>query len=412
MSTPQLVVIAGPDKDRTYTLQPGTNVLGRHQDALYRLNDMRASRHHCEVIWDGSGPVALRDNGSVSGTVVNGTRVTETILKHGDTVQVGETILRFQTGPTADASTLQVGAPRPAAEYDEQATDQLAELTGRMLVRYQVGEVLGKGTTSMVFRAVNTEDGTPVALKVMQPAFARDEDEMGRFVRAMRAMLPLSHPNLVKVLAAGRNGPYCWAAMELVEGESLTEVIRRIGAAGMLDWKYAFRVGLDVGRALAYAHGQGIIHRDVTPANILIEAAARRARLGDLMLAKALEGALARQITRPGEIVGDVNYMSPERTMGGGTTVDARSDLFSLGATCYALLSGKPPFLGASLVETLTKIRTAEPLKPSTFQMGIPSAFEGAILKLLAKKPEDRYQTAAEWVAELERIGKFNGVPV
>jgi serine/threonine protein kinase len=180
----------------------------------------------------------------------------------------------------------------------------------------------------------------------------------------------------------------------------------------MLDWKYAFRVGLDVGRALAYAHGQGIIHRDVTPANILIEASTKRAKLADLMLAKALEGALARQITRPGEIVGDVNYMSPERTMGGGTTVDARSDLFSLGATCYALLSGKPPFAGASLVETLTKIRTAEPLKPSTFQMGIPSPFEGAILKLLAKKPEDRYQTAAEWVVELERIGKFNGVPV
>jgi serine/threonine protein kinase len=198
--------------------------------------------------------------------------------------------------------------------------------------------------------------------------------------------------------------------MELVEGESLTDVIRRIGVAGMLDWKYAYRVAVQVGRALAYAHGQKIVHRDVGPANILIEASTKEAKLGDLMLAKALEGAHARQVTRPGELVGDVNYMSPERTTGGTSPVDYRSDLFGLGATCYALLSGKPPFAGASLVETITKIRTAEPLRPSTFQMGIPNAFEAVLLKLLAKNPGDRFQSADELLAELEKGGRANGV--
>ena len=111
------------------------------------------------------------------------------------------------------------------------------------------------------------------------------------------------------------------------------------------------------------------------------------AELSDLVLAKAMEGSLALQVTKPGEIVGDVNYMSPERTRGQSDLVDPRSDLFSLGATCYALLSGKPPFGGATLVETITKVRNAEPLKPSTFQLGIPTAFEGAVLKLLAKRP-------------------------
>jgi serine/threonine protein kinase len=102
--------------------------------------------------------------------------------------------------------------------------------------------------------------------------------------------------------------------------------------------------------------------------------------------------------------------MSPERTRGTGEGVDGRSDLFGLGATCYALLSGKSPFVGQTPVETITKIRTATPLAPSTFQLGIPPAFEGVILKLLAKRPEERYQSATEMLAELDRVGKMNGV--
>src|SRR5688500_16926685 len=114
----------------------------------------------------------------------------------------------------------------------------------------------------MVFRARDAESGQAVALKVMQPAYARNDDEMQRFVRAMRAMMPLRHENVVAVYSAGKSGPYCWAALELVEGEGLTDVIKRIGVAGMLDWKYAFRVAVHIGRALEYARGQGIIHRD------------------------------------------------------------------------------------------------------------------------------------------------------
>jgi serine/threonine protein kinase len=413
MSAPTLHVVVGPDKDRVFTLKAEPVMLGRHQDCLYKLNDMRVSRNHCQIEWTGS-EVVVTDNGSVGGTLVNGAAITSpTVLRNGDTVQVGETILRVNTGGTLSAHTTMPpgGGVRPAAEYDERATDELAELSGRTFMRYQLGEVLGKGTTSMVFRATNTDDGSKLALKVMQPAFSADEDEVHRFVRAMRATMAFNHPNIVRTYAAGKNGPYCWVALELVEGESLTDVIRRIGSAGMLDWKHAFKVGLHVARALGYAHAQGVIHRDITPANVLIEMTTKTAKLADLMLAKALEGALAKQITRPGELVGDVNYMSPERA-GGGGAVDARSDLFSLGATCYTLLTGKPPFAGGSLVETLTKIRTAEPLKPSTFQLGIQSQFEFAVMKLLSKKPDDRYQTADELVKELERIGKFNGVPI
>jgi serine/threonine-protein kinase len=144
----------------------------------------------------------------------------------------------------------------------------------------------------------------------------------------------------------------------------------------------------------------------------MLRSADKVVKLGDLMLAKALEGAAAQQVTKPGALVGDVNYMSPERTRGQADPVDGRSDLFSLGATCYALLTGKPPFAGTSLVDTITKVRTAEPTKPTASQMGIPGQFEGVVLKLLAKRPEDRFQSAGEVVRELERIGKYNGVTV
>jgi eukaryotic-like serine/threonine-protein kinase len=127
------------------------------------------------------------------------------------------------------------------------------------------------------------------------------------------------------------------------------------------------------------------------------------------MLAKALDGRNAQQVTRPGAILGEVNYLSPERTAGDPSAVDVRSDLFSLGATAYALLCGQPPFGGATLVETIQQIRNAEPRKPSTFQMGIPTSFEGAVVKLLSKRPSDRYQTATELLTELANIGRANG---
>src|SRR5207248_885270 len=122
--------------------------------------------------------------------------------------------------------------------------------------------------------------------------------------------------------------------------------------------------------------------------------------LGDLALAKALEGTLAEQITRPGEIIGDVRYMSPERTRG-TADIDGRSDIYSLGATVYALLTGRPPVEGGSLVETITKIRQAEPVRPTKYQLSIPALFEGTVMKMLAKRPEDRYQTAADLLTDL-----------
>ncbi|MCI0637600.1 MAG: serine/threonine protein kinase [Gemmataceae bacterium] len=307
----------------------------------------------------------------------------------------------FDTTVVGDVASPQ----KPAAAPSE----QLAELVGQMLGNYQILSVIAKGHSGTIFQAKDTKKDQIVAFKVLWAEFTQDEESMARFVRAMSTMLPVKHPNLVAILGAGRTGDYCWMAMEYVDGESLTQVIKRIGVAGMLDWRYALRVGVHVGRALEYAHGQHIIHRNITPANILYRPTDKIVKLGDLMLAKALEGNKAQEITRPGTILGDVPYMSPERTRV-GLDVDGRSDIYSLGATMYALLTGRPPYDAKSLPELIAKIRKDEPEKPKKYQLSIPDLLEGTVLRMLSKRPEDRYQTATDMLVDLDRVAKFQGV--
>jgi serine/threonine protein kinase len=401
----RLVAIAGQDQGRQFILntQGGPVLFGRSQQhAEHALNDPHVSRLHFQIE-EQNGQFVLTDMGSSGGTCVNGRKVSQHQLKMGDVIRVGETQLRLQSEAAAPEQARGPDAPR--------SPNKLEDLPGQKLGHYQVGAMLAKGASGCVFKAHDTKEGRTVALKVLWPEFSTNDEEMQRFVRTMKTLLPLCHPNLVMIYGAGRSGPFCWVAMEFVEGESLTSVIKRVGSDGKLDWKYALRVAIHLCRALNYAQQQQIIHRNITPANILIRSSDQQALLGDLMLAKALEGTLANQITKPGELLGDVSYLSPERTKG-TAEVDGRSDIFSLGATTYALLTGRPPFEGLSLLETVMKIRQSEPKKPKQYQPAIPDAVENAVLKMLAKRPEDRYQTAAELLAALERLAKMHGVGV
>jgi serine/threonine protein kinase len=399
----QLRIVGGLDKGKIILLEEGVPLLfGRSRHADIKLNDLHVSRVHCEVELE-DGQVQLNDHES-SGTFVNGKRVGEATLKPNDVVQIGETQMRLHVEGAAARPAGPPAKPKTATL----SPDRLNELSGRPLSHYHVGPLLAQGQSGLVFRAKDFKDDSDVALKVLWPMASGSNQEVRRLVRSVKTMLPLKHPNLVGLRGAGKTGPYCWIAMELVQGESLSQVIQRIGVAGMLDWRHAFRVALHVGQGLEFAHGHQIIHRNITPNNVLISAADKTVKLGDLMLAKALEGQLAEQITRPGEMLGDIRYMAPERTMG-TEGVDGRSDIYSLGALVYALLTGRPPFEGNSLVEKIMKIRTAPVEPPKKYQMSIPDLFQGVVLKMLAKRPEDRHQTAAELVTDLKRVGKFAG---
>jgi serine/threonine-protein kinase len=193
-------------------------------------------------------------------------------------------------------------------------------------------------------------------VKVLSPQLTADDQQRRRFVRAMKTMIDVRHENLVALYAAGKQGPYCWAAMEYIDGASMADVIDDIGTAGMLEWQDAFRVAVHVGRALEAAHERNIVHRNVTPQNILQRMSDKVVKLGDLMLAKALEGTLAQQVTQPGQLVGDVPYLAPERTID-QAKADIRADIYGLGATLYALLTGRPPFQSDYLPDLLAKIR-------------------------------------------------------
>ncbi len=401
--TPRLVVVAGPDKGRFFPLTTGETLqVGRSQTTATRLADPALSRVHCEIEWDGSRAVLL--NISSSGTLVNGQSASQQELNPGDVIRMGSTEMRYQLGDErAEATTVHPPAAPALPSSD------LNALVGQTLSHYVVESVVDKGATGVVFRAKDANGGQTVAFKVLQPEIAHNEEDMQRFIRGMKTALPLRHPNLVSLYKAGKTGVYCWMAMEFVEGESLTQVIRRVGVAGMLDWRYGYRVAVHIARALEYAHGNSIIHRNVTPTNILFRTADKTAMLGDLMLAKALEGGSAGWQTRPGELVGDVAYMAPERTRGTGD-IDGRADLYGLGATVYALIAGRPPFAGHSLPELITHIRNAAPEKPKKYQMAVPDLFQGVVLKLLAKRPEERYQSAKEMLTDLDRVGKFAGV--
>lgn len=287
----------------------------------------------------------------------------------------------------------------------------LDDLVGHSLAHYRLDAIIARGASGVVFKATDTERDRTAAIKVLAPDPAHSEEQKDRFVRAMQTMLPVRHPNLVQLYNAGKTGPYCWAAMEYVDGESMTEVIARIGVEGMLDWREAHRVAVHIGRALEEAYQRKIIHRNVTPRNILRRRRDRVCLLGDLMLAKALRGSLARQVTQPGQLVGDVAYMSPERTRG-SEGVDHRSDIYGLGATLYALLTGRAPFASPSLPALVRKVRDEPPRKPREYQLSINDLFQDAVLKMLAKQPEERFATPRELLKQLEQIARYNNIEI
>jgi serine/threonine protein kinase len=401
----KLHVLVGPDEGQDFSLEEGHSLtLGRGPNNDIKLTDPKASRQHAKLEMYGSR-VYLEDSGSTSGCFVNDKKIERVELVPNDLITIGDTQLRFVAGSSHYQPALE-GSSRQATLDSE-----MDSLIGTTLSHYRIDKLIARGQSGVVFQAQDERDDKTVALKVL-PNLAHNEQDMQRFIRTLKTMMPLRHPNLIPIYLAGKTGDNCWVAMEWIDGESLTEVIRRIGVAGMLDWRHALRTAIHIGRALQYAHDHNIIHRNVTPTNIMLRSSDKVALLGDLMLAKAIEGSLAQKVTRRGELLGNLAYMAPERTKGDDAEIDGRSDLYGLGATAYALLTGHPPFQAKTLAETIQKIRTEVPVRPKKSQMGIPDLFEGVVMKLLAKDPNERHQTAQEMLEDLERVARYQNVAV
>lgn len=422
----QVVVVEGPDQGRQFSLSPGQELtIGRGLQSQTQLNDPSVSRLHCTITFQG-GRATLKDCGSGSGTMVNDAAITEAVVGPGDRITVGDTHLAITIVSSANdqtiapkraaAATATAAGPAAATPAVPGGNRNLSSLVGTVLHKYQIDTTHIRGNTGTIFRARHVESDQVVAVKVLWPDLMANDDQMKRFVRAMKTMRTVNHPHIVRILTAGitelgaTGENFCWFAMEFVDGFSLKQLVKRVGTAGMLDWEHAFRIAVQMARALEVAYERGIVHRNLTPENIIVPRSHPHAKLADLMLAKALEGAARDQITRQGELLGDIVYMSPERTR--GESIDHRSDMYSLGATLYFALTGQPPFEALSLPSLISQIQDDEPLPPKTFQLSINDAFQDVVLTLLAKSPDDRFENPTRLLSELSRVGKFAGIEV
>ena len=222
----QLQVISGPDTGRTFQLSDeGAILLGRSRKTQSPLTDRKVSRVHCQVEADGEQMI-LTDLDSQSGTSVNGKRVTEHALQPGDIIQIGETKLCYLAQPEnlADHSTLVAEGPI-AIKLEKLPPERMHELCGKVISHYDVGPVMGKGTTGVLFQARDFKDERTIGLMVLSPEFTKTDDQKRRFIRAMKSMHAARHPGLVTIHNAGKTGPYCWIAMEHVEDKTRIEAV-------------------------------------------------------------------------------------------------------------------------------------------------------------------------------------------
>jgi eukaryotic-like serine/threonine-protein kinase len=262
---------------------------------------------------------------------------------------------------------------------------------------YKVLDQLGKGGMGAVFLCEHTQLQRRVAVKVLPKELADDTAARERFYREARAVAALDHPNIVRVHDVNAHGGVHFMVMEYLEGMDLQELVK---SGGAIPYPQAVRYAVEAAEGLAHAHEKGLVHRDVKPANLFVTKKGV-VKLLDLGLARKVHDAkdnLTRQLD-PGAVLGTIDYLAPEQALD-SHDVDHRADIYSLGATLYVLISGAPPFEGNNnqklLHHQLMEARPLHQVSPAT-----PPGLSEAVARMMAKSPDDRYQTAAEVVAAL-----------
>lgn len=269
---------------------------------------------------------------------------------------------------------------------------------------FELLEKLGQGTTGAVYKARQLSLDRIVALKILAPSLASNPAYVARFQREAKIVSQLAHVNVIGGIDVGESGGYRYFVMEFVDGPTLLRILERGGA---LDEARATKITLQIARALDHAHRLSLVHQDVKPDNIII-ADGGVAKLCDLGLAKVRsseEGAAS-----DGRTIGTPNYISPEQARG-EEDVDIRSDVYSLGATYYHALCGAVPFAGPSPGATLSRHLNERPRAPRDVNPSVSEPVSRIVLRMLEKRPSDRYQTPAELIEDLEALVAGRPVP-
>jgi eukaryotic-like serine/threonine-protein kinase len=274
----------------------------------------------------------------------------------------------------------------------------MAEQTPRVLNdRYEIHRRLARGGMAQVYLARDRSLDRPVAVKELVPEFATDPSFVERFRREAQAAANLSNANIVGVFDWGAQDGTYFIVMEYVDGPSLSQVLR---ADGPLHPNRAAEIAAEVAAGLGFAHSRGVVHRDVKPGNVLLTKSGQ-SKVTDFGIARAMSSP-DDELTQAGSVMGTATYFSPEQAQ--GLPVDPRSDLYSLGVVLYEMVTGRPPFTGDTPLAIAYKHVQDQPAPPSTLISDLPPGLEAIIMKLLQKRPDDRYSSAEDLRADLGRF--------
>jgi eukaryotic-like serine/threonine-protein kinase len=266
--------------------------------------------------------------------------------------------------------------------------------------RYELEKLVGSGGMSNVFRAHDRLLERTVAIKILHEQYTRDEDYVERFRREARAVAQLAHPNIVTVIDRGEQDGRQYIVFEYIDGENLKE----LSARGPLDPHEAIRLALQVARALSFAHDRGLVHRDVKPQNVLLNDDGQ-AKVTDFGIARSLD---VHGVTQTGTVLGTSDYIAPEQAR--GQKVDPKTDIYSLGAVLYELLTGEVPYAGENFVAVAMRHVNEPPPSVLDRRPDCPLRLDLAIQRAMAKDPEERYGSMEEFCTELEGcLAELNG---
>jgi tetratricopeptide (TPR) repeat protein len=280
---------------------------------------------------------------------------------------------------------------------------QITLQPGSMLAhRYQIVKMLGEGGMGAVYRAHDIELDREVAIKVIRPELARNAQVLQRFKQELILARQVTHRNIIRIFDLGQSEGMRFITMEFIQGEDVSQIL---AGRTKLPAPEAASIIAQVARGLEVAHAEGVVHRDLKPQNIMLDAQGK-ASVMDFGIARSMD---ASNMTRTGALLGTPTYMSPEQAQ--GVKVDARSDLYTLGIIFYELLCGKPPFEADNPMATLVKRIQEKPTPLIEVEPTVPKSLNYVVMKMLATKPEDRYQNAAEVLAaldtyEMQRTGR------
>jgi serine/threonine-protein kinase len=261
--------------------------------------------------------------------------------------------------------------------------------------RYEVARLLGAGGMAEVYEGRDRLLARRVAIKILLAQYAHDPAFLERFRREAQSAASLSHPNIVSVFDTGSDGDTWFIVMELVAGNTLRDLIH---LHGPVHPARAAEICSEVAGALAVAHARGIVHRDVKPGNVMLTTEGK-VKVMDFGIARATA---VPSITQTSAVVGTAQYIAPEQAQ--GLEADARSDLYSLGCCLYEMVTGQVPFTGPTPVAIAYRHIQEDPMPPRAVNPSVPGSLERVCLKAMAKRPEDRYQTAIELQRDLERV--------